>query len=205
MARVAASLMLVVAGLAAGGTRGADVPPPPLEAFDDGGLASMGMGSVAAALRGLEDSPATAGGLPFDVVVKGPSGPDALMAPLAAEVRSRIESFDVAAGVKADRLAPEEGAAGWTGRIGVSAERESGREVFELRTKLDRRHEVGVFGLEVGPRIERRLRRGALFFFDGKAEAQATRSADSGWALPGSPEADGFGAVGVTARTGFSR
>ena len=60
-----------------------------------------------------------------------------------------------------------------------------------------------MFGIEVGPRIERRLRRGAVLFLDGKAEATALRSAETGeWSLPGS-SVDGM--VGVAARTGLKR
>jgi hypothetical protein len=61
-----------------------------------------------------------------------------------------------------------------------------------------------MLGIEVGPRIERRLGRGMLFFIDGKAEARALRSPETGWwALPGTSTADGM--VGVTARTGLVR
>ena len=54
-------------------------------------------------------------------------------------------------------------------------------------------------------RIERRLRDGVLFFFDGKAQAQARRSTESGnWQLPGG-DSDGSGMVGVAGSTGVMR
>ena len=91
-----------------------------------------------------------------------------------------------------------------TGRIGMKAEHEKGSEGIELRTLVGRRNEAGLLGIEVGPRIERRLRRGMMFFIDGKAEARALRGQDTGWwALPGTSAADGM--VGVTARTGLVR
>jgi hypothetical protein len=59
--------------------------------------------------------------------------------------------------------------------------------------------------VEVGPRVERRLRAGATFFIDGKAEAQAMRSVETGWwSLPGN-STDGSSMVGVMARTGLVR
>jgi hypothetical protein len=57
----------------------------------------------------------------------------------------------------------------------------------------------------VGPRVERRLRRGATFFIDGKAEAQAMRSAETGWwSMPGT-STGGASMMGVMARTGVVR
>ena len=66
------------------------------------------------------------------------------------------------------------------------------------------RSPAGLLGIEVGPRIERRFRRGLTLFIDGKAEARALRSQETGWwSLPGTTTADGM--VGVTARTGIVR
>ena len=78
-----------------------------------------------------------------------------------------------------------------------------GLDVLELRTSLTPARQAGVLGVEVGPRIERRLRRGAVLFFDGKAEAKTQRSVETGgWLLPGEA-AEGM--VGVAARTGLTR
>ncbi|MGB8854821.1 MAG: hypothetical protein WCC69_14805 [Pirellulales bacterium] len=187
----------------------APVAPPPI-VFEGFGLDGFsGAGSVAAALReadaGRPQNEWRDGIPPLDLRVRGPSGKgEASALPLAAEVRSRIDAFDVAAGLQADSLAVQEGRADWTGRIGMKAEHDAGSEGIELRTLIGRRNETGLLGIEVGPRIERRLRRGMVFFIDGKAEARALRSQDTGWwALPGTSTADGM--VGVTARTGLVR
>lgn len=193
--------------------RAADVPaqPPPV-VFEGLGLEGFsGAESVASALR--ETNTATGrptaewkdGIPPLDLAVRGPSGRgEAMLAPLAAEVKSRIDAFDVAAGLQADSLAFQEGRADWTGRIGLKSEHEAGSEGIELRTLVGRRAETGMLGIELGPRIERRLGRGMLFFIDGKAEARALRNQETGWyALPGTSTADGM--VGVTARTGLVR
>jgi hypothetical protein len=195
--------------VACAGDADAPVAPPPV-AFEGFGLDGFsGAGSVAAALREAAASQPPEewrdGIPPLDLRVRGPSGRgEASALPLAAEVRSRIDAFDVAAGFQADSRAVQEGRADWTGRIGMKAEHEKGSEGIELRTLIGRRQESGLLGIEVGPRIERRLRRGMVFFIDGKAEARALRSQDTGWwALPGTSTADGM--VGVTARTGLVR
>jgi hypothetical protein len=167
------------------------------ENFTDLGLAGFeGDGSIAAALRRAGDvraeqdeSQQILPGLELrGLSVQGPNQRD-LQSPIAAEVRSRIDRFDVAAGV----------------RIGLSNERADGSERLELRTTLGRRSEGSMLGVEVGPRLERRLRRGATFFIDGKAEAQAARSVDGGWwSMPGTAT-DGSSMVGVGARTGLVR
>jgi hypothetical protein len=191
----------------------AEVPtqPPPV-VFEGLGLEGFSGGeSVAAALRETNTTtgrPTEAwrdGIPPLDLRVRGPSGKgDAMLLPLAAEVRSRIDAFDVAAGLQTDPLSVQEGRADWTGRIGLKAEHEAGSEGIEFRTLVGRRAETGVLGIELGPRIERRLGRGMLFFIDGQAEARALRNEETGWyALPGTSTADGM--VGVTARTGFVR
>ena len=191
----------------------ADVPaPPPPVVFEGLGLEGFcGAESVAAALRETNTTlgrPAEEwrnGIPPLDLRVRGPSGRgEASALPLAAEVKSRIDAFDVAAGLQADSQAFQEGRADWTGRIGLKAEHEAGSEGIELRTLVGRRAETGMLGIELGPRIERRLGRGMLFFIDGKAEARALRNQETGWyALPGPSTADGM--VGVTARTGLVR
>jgi hypothetical protein len=147
---------------------------------------------------------------PLKLAVRGPSGTpsqrEPTPLPLAAEVRSRIERFDVAAGMRADPLLIQEGPAGWTGRIGLSAERETGSESLELRTILGRQGQASMLGVEVGPRIERRLPRGTRIFFDGTAEARAVRSRESGWwPASGTTAGDSMPTVGVMARTGLVR
>jgi len=196
-----------VVGLVVAVMAGAALAQEPIE-FEGLGLEEFaGTGSIAAELdriraasareRLREDVPDMA------VSVQGPSGRDALPVPLLAELRSRIERFDVAAGLQADPLLMAQGPARWTGRIGVSSDRDSGRESLELRTMLGNNAEWGLIGVEVGPRVERRLRRGVTVFIDGKAEAQATRSSETGWwSLPGT-STDGASMMGVMARTGF--
>lgn len=202
-ARLLIGIVMALAGVAA---RAADIPPVVFEGF---GLEEFtGANSVAAALRrsgALSDRPDHDGLPPLSVAVRGPSGrADPALTPLAAEVRSRIDQFDVAAGVRGDPTAVSEGRADWTGRIGLASEHAAGSERIELRTMVGRRAEAGVVGVEVGPRIERRLGRGMLFFIDGKAEAQTLRDLESGWwGLPGAAAIDAT--VGVTARTGLVR
>ena len=209
MIRLALSSCLVAAVVPALAGDGAVVPPP--VGFEDLGLAGFsGAGSVAAALRATcATAPRDVAEVtPFAIAVRGPSGtaPTTANLPLAAEVRSRIERFDVAAGIRANPEVLREGPAHWTGRIGLTSEGANGKTSLEVRTTLGRWESDGRLGVEVGPRIERRLRRGATFFIDGKAEAQAVRSQDGGWwALPGTTAADGAGMLGVMARTGLVR
>jgi hypothetical protein len=190
-----------------------DSGPRPVVNFTDLGLAGFeGEGSIAAALRragagGAEpaENPQILPGLELrGLSIQGPSGRD-IQLPIAAEVRSRIDRFDVAAGVRAEPDRVMEGPSQWVGRIGLSNDRPEGSERLELRTTLGRRSDGGMLGVEVGPRLERRLRRGATFFIDGKAEAQAARSVDGGWwSMPGTAT-DGASMVGVGARTGLLR
>jgi hypothetical protein len=183
-----------------------EAPPVIFEGFGLEGF--TGAGSVSAALRRTcaQSKHATDDAPKLDLNVRGPTGREATNSPLAAEVRSRIERFDVAAGLRADPTVIQEGPASWTGRIGLKNEREEGCEALEFRTTIGRWHDNGSLGLEVGPRIERRLGRRTTFFIDGKAEARAVRTEDTGWwALPGTSAADGAGMVGVTARTGLVR
>jgi hypothetical protein len=183
------------------------IDPPPV-VFDGLGLGGFeGSGSVAAALRHV-GPPADPIRPPLEfkgIVVQGPSGPDAVPGPLRAEVRSRIDRIDVAAGVLADPAALAEGPSRWTGRIGVATDRATGRESLEVQTVLAPGPERSLIGVTVGPRVERQLGRGITFFIDGQAEAQAVRPADSGWwTLPGTSTAD-LTMLGVTARTGLVR
>jgi hypothetical protein len=180
--------------------------------FDGLGLDDFtGTDSVESALQGIEadsyprEMPL---GVPVDMLVRGPTGRGCGSDPLAAELQSHIEGIDLTAGMQADPTVIHDGPERWVGGLGVSSDHELGREVLELKTSLGRTQKVGILGVEVGPRIERRLRGGMLIFLDGKAQAQARRSADTGtWMLPGLAE-QGNGAagmVGVTASTGLVR
>lgn len=175
----------------------------PAVVFDGFGLDDFtGAGSIAAALRKAAPQPDD-DAVPLDIVVRGPTGSQAMSEMLATEIRSRIESLGFSAGVVATPDVIHEGLATWVGGVRVESAHETGREVLELRTSLTQAHESGVFGIELGPRIERRLRRGAVLFLDGKAEAKALKSIETGaWSLPGTSN-DAM--VGVTARTGLSR
>lgn len=180
--------------------------------FDGLGLQGFaGADSVASALRGIEAQSHAAEmplGIPFDMLVRGPSARGNVTDPLAAELKSRIDRIDLTAGMQADPTLIQEGPAKWVGGLGVSSDHELGREVLELKTSLGRSRQVGVVGVEVGPRIERRLRGGTVFFLDGKAQAQARRSSDTGgWMMPRLAEqgAGGTGMVGVNASTGLLR
>jgi len=177
--------------------------------FDGFGLVDFeGNGSIAAELERLEESveqeqlrriPALA------VAMQGAVGCDTPPSPMTAELRSRIDRFDVAAGLVADPDVVVQGPARWMGRVGLSNDHVAGRESVEVRTTVGNNAEWGLLGVELGPRVERRLRMGATFFIDGKAEAQAMRSVETGWwSLPGT-STDGSSMVGVMARTGLVR
>jgi len=183
------------------------VPPPVVfEGFGFDGF--RGSGSIAAALRDVGaagEQPEAPLGLPVDVVVKGPSGRDRVADPLAAELKGRLEGLDLVAGMQADATMVEEGPRKWVGGLRMSHAHGAGREVLELRTSLGRHQQAGVLGLEVGPRIERRLRGGLTVFLDGKAQAQARRSAETGdWMMPRLAGENG-GMLGVSASTGLTR
>jgi len=161
-----------------------------------------GVSSLAAALRKsdleVEEDAAALG-----VVVKGPTAADQAR-PLMAEVRRRIEGLDVMAGLQADRTAISAGPSKWVGGVGVAAEHGTGRESVEVRTLVGQNEQWGRIGIEVGPRIERRLPGGITLFFDGKAEAASTPwQTYGGQSLPG--QNDGLGLIGVTGRTGLVR
>jgi hypothetical protein len=185
----------------------ADAPPslPPV-VFDGFGLGDLSAAaSVGRALRAAEAT-ATASAAPLDVVVRGPGGGVTGPLPLAAEVRGRIEGIAVAAGLQGDATALVERQPQWIGRIGVGSTRPDGAESLEFRTRLESRAQTDRLGVEIGPRIERRLPRGARFFIDGAATAEAVRGEQAGtWAMPGTSTADTAAAVGVSARTGIVR
>ena len=180
--------------------------------FDGLGLDDFkGVDSAASALRGIESDSHAADlplGVPFDMLVRGPSGRGTSSDSLAAEVSSRIDGIALTAGMQADPTVIQDGPAKWVGGLGLSSDHALGREVLELKTSLGRSQKAGILGVEIGPRIERRLRGGMLIFLDGKAQAQAQRSADTGeWMLPrlAEQEAGAAGTVGVTASTGVVR
>lgn len=181
--------------------------------FDGFGLeAFAGAGSIASALEGIEGNDQGSGllpGVPLNVLVRGPNGRTAGSGDsLAAELKSRFDGVSLSAGMRADPAMIEEGPAQWVGGLGFSSDHDCGRDLLELRTSLGRGQQVGLLGLEVGPRIERRLRDGTMFFLDGKAQAQARRSPETGsWALPGLADRGlgGPGSVGIAASTGLVR
>jgi len=170
-----------------------------------------GVSSLAAALRAsdleVEDEAAALG-----VIVKGPTAPDQVRQPLTAEVRHRInlidgliEGVEVMAGMQADRTMISDGPAKLVGGVGMAAEHPRGREAIEVRTLVGQNEQWGRIGLEVGPRIERRLPGGITLFLDGKAEATSTPwQPIGGQSLPGLAT-DGLGLIGVTGRTGLLR
>jgi hypothetical protein len=184
----------------------ADAPPV---VFDGLGLEGFaGTGSIAAELARLdrEAEREGVGQMPaLAVAAPAVANRDAPPVPLNAELRSRVASFDVAAGLVADSKVVRDGPARWTGRVGIASTHEAGLEAVELRTIVGNNDEWGLLGVELGPRLERRMRHGATFFIDGKAEAQAMRSTTGGWwTAPGTP-GDRSSAVGVMARTGLVR
>lgn len=184
------------------------VAPPPV-VFEGFGLEGFkGSGSIAAALRSIDSGdqqPELPLGVPLDVVVKGPSGRDRVADPLAAEFKGRLQGLDLVAGMQADSTMVEDGPKKWVGGVRMSHAHGAGRDVLELKTSLGRQQQAGILGIEVGPRIERRLRGGLTVFLDGKAQAQARRAADTGtWMLPGLAGESG-GALGVAASTGLTR
>jgi len=202
MPRIAVAL-LAAAFAVAGWPVHADPPPPVV--FDGFGLGDLSAASVGRALRAAEVA-AAGPSMPLDVVVRGPGAGMKEPLPLAAEVRGRIEGIDVAAGLQGDATALVERRPQWIGRIGVGSDRPDGAESLELRTRLESRAQMGRLGLEIGPRIERRLPRGARFFIDGAATAEAVRVGEAGgWQPPGTSAADTAAAVGVNARTGIIR
>jgi len=201
------AVVMMLAGARA--AAGADAPAPPPVVFEGFGLGDLSAAaSVSRAVRAAAVAGASDDGPEFDVVVRGPKGPptEPVPAPLAAEVRGRLEGFDVAAGFQGDARALAERTPRWTGKIGLGTEGPDGAEALELRTRIESRGGAGRLGLEIGPRIERRLPRGARFFIDGAATAEAVRAApEEGWQLPGTSTADSAAAVGLSARTGIVR
>ncbi len=200
-------LMIMVPMAAVCLTASATEPSAPIElpavVFEGFGLGDFkGPGSLAGAMRRAIPTADTST-LPLDIVVRGPGGAGGSSQGLATELRSRISALDVSAGVIATPNVLHEGLTRWIGGLKLESDHDAGREVIELRTTLTQAQTTGVFGIELGPRIERRLRRGAVLFLDGKAQAQAFKSAETGtWRLPGHTS-DAM--VGVTARTGLQR
>lgn len=143
----------------------------------------------------------------FGLVVKGPTAPEQAQQPVLAQIKSRIEGIDIMAGMQADRSMIREGPAQWIGGLGMASEYDLGRRSLELRTSVGQNDQWGAIGLEVGPRLERRLPGGILFVIDGKAEAR-TLPADPGFggqSLPGQANESGLGMIGLTGRTGLVR
>lgn len=207
MPRVNASIVVavVLAVVARGGA--AQESAPPAVVFEGFGLGDLSAGaSVAQALRSVADPALPTACRPLDVFVRGPGAGREATAPLAAEIRSRVEAFDVAAGFEGDAASLAARVPRWTGRIRLGEAGPTGSDAIELRTRLDACPGLERLGVELGPRFERRLPNGARVFFDGAASAEAFRSADGGgWQLPGTSTADSLTAVGISARTGIVR
>jgi len=202
--------ILVGLGVAVEGPLVADQPAPQVGAltpilFDGFGLEEFeGAGSVASALRRSDVRPPT-DALPIHLRVRGPSSVETVQAPMVAEIRSRIEGIDVAAGVQADRWARAEGPNRILGSFAVAAHHPRGRESLEVKTSLGQGDRAPRLTIEVGPRLERRLRRGWLLFLDGKAEAHSLRADQRGTTALANPTFDGIGMIGVTGRAGIVR
>ena len=165
-----------------------------------------GVASLAASLR-KSDFEVNDEAERLGIVVKGPTTPEQAQQPVLAQIKSRIEGIDVTAGMQADRSMIREGPAQWVGGLGMATEHELGRHALEVRTSLGQNDQWGVIGLEVGPRLERRLPGGILFVIDGKAEAR-TLPAEPGFggqSLPGQANDSGLGLIGLTGRTGLMR
>lgn len=205
MVRPSGKLSCVIAGLMVAAVARADQPVPaaPPVVFEGFGLGDFeASGSIAAALRGAV-AESDSDGPPLDVVVRGPTGRQAVAEQLAAEIRSRIDDLGFSAGLVTTPDVIHEGPAVWVGGMQLESAHGEGRELLELRTSVSQVQQSGVLGIELGPRIERRLKRGAVLFLDGKAEAKALKSIETGvWSLPGVSD---DATVGVTARTGLSR
>lgn len=228
MMRPALCIVIVSASLGAGAAalRADATPPKPLPdtpvadaapaapmpvVFDGFGLdAGAACAAAAAAVHDIdaEATRAPSFGVPLDIRVRGPAGSSPPSDRLAAEVRSRLEGIDLTAGLHADPAVADDGPARWIGGVGMCRDHDRGREAIEVKTSVGRGRQSGILGLEVGPRIERRLPHGRVFFLDGRAEAQAQRTADGGdWMLPrlADQRQDGAGMLGVAASTGFVR
>lgn len=199
--------LAILVAFVGGGLAGGVEPPPVI--FEGLGLADFaGVGSVAAALRQVDTKPVVTPELPLTfqgINVQGPNGATAAPAPLTAELRSRIDRVEVAAGLLADPAVIQNGPSQWTGRIGLSRDGSSGRESLEVRTMVAPGLEQSLVGVAVGPRVERQLGKGTTFFIHGQAEAQAIHTAESTWwMLPGTAR-ENYSMLGVTASTGFVR
>lgn len=165
-----------------------------------------GVSSLAASLR-QSDFEVNDEAERLGLVVKGPTSPEQSQQPVIAQINRRIEGINVTAGMQADRSMMREGPAQWIGGLGMASECDLGRRSLELRTSVGQNDQWGAIGLEVGPRLERRLPGGILFVIDGKAEAR-TLPAEPGFggqSLPGQANESGLGMIGLTGRTGLVR
>lgn len=218
MRRFAPHITVAVCAALLAGSRGRCAAPvdsrpagDSVEAAEPGVFGPVGDGSISAALRRFEEERAREqsgllrlpGFTVQELAVQGPGGGGG-PGPLSAELRSRSRHFDIAAGVRAEQRSTALEATEWSGRVGVAHEHPAGREVLELRTSLGGSEPQRTLGVELGPRLERRLRRGATFFIDGRAAAEAQRP-DQGWRSLPAAAGDGSTTVGVTARTGIAR
>ena len=192
-------LTIVLVGLLLFVPAAAEEPDFQLHDFD-------GIASLAASLR-KSDFEVNDEAERLGLVLKGPTSPEQAQQPVLAQIKGRIEGIDVTAGMQADRSMIREGPAQWVGGLGMATEHDLGRHALEVRTSLGQNDQWGVIGLEIGPRLERRLPGGMLFVVDGKAEAR-TLPAEPGFggqSLPGQANDSGLGLIGLTGRTGLMR
>lgn len=190
-------------------------PPPIL--FEGLGLEGFGgRSSIARALRECEAERDERPPVDLGMTVVGPGSrvgvkPLKLQAdtpvpgPLQAVVKSRVSGVDVSAGVDASAETIQSGPARWMGGIGIRGEGPAGRAELALRTSVRYADAHRLIRVEVGPRFERPIGKGVMFFLDGKAEAETAPSLVEPVAtLPGM-SAEGLGFVGLTGRTGLVR
>ncbi|MFM7520022.1 MAG: hypothetical protein ACKO9B_06085 [Planctomycetota bacterium] len=209
---VAPIALAVLSSLAAGSAlRAADAPGHPAQPaptpilFEGFGLEEFeGAESIVCALRHSDVRP-TVPSRSLDLRVRGPTGVESIAAPVVAEIRSRVQGIDVAAGVQADRWMVAEGPNRVLGTVGIAASHERGRQSLELKTAVGQGDRAPRLTVEVGPRIERRLRRGVLLFLDGKAVAQSLREDQRSGGGLASPTFERMGLIGLTGRAGLQR
>lgn len=164
-----------------------------------------GRTSVAKALRGLPAAePEPADGLPVDVLVKGPPSSRAGSGAMSAEIEQRFAFLHVAAGVLADRESVFSGPSGWTSRVAMEFEGEQASGGLELRTQLRQTETTGTVGIELGPRLEHRLRSGTRLFFNGSAQARTQYDRTGEMAPTGGP-LQRAEVVGLSGTVGLAR
>ena len=207
---LACCLLAVCCSASGGASLRAEEPAGPASAakieFDGFGLdLRPGRTSVAKALRGLPAAePAAATGLPVELVVKGPPSSRAGGGAISAEIEQQFAFLNVAAGVLADRESVFSGPSGWTSRVAMEFEGEQASGGLELRTQLQQTDTTGSVGIELGPRLERRLPSGMRLFLKGSAQAR-TEYDRTGEMTPTSGPLQRAEMVGLSGTVGLAR